>query len=292
MRSELNQDILDLLCDRATVGLSAEDEARLRDAAGGSDLSAEAESLELAAAALAVEFTASEPLPPALYDRILESSREHFSTTKAAAPAQAEPEAEPETQKVFTPEIRPRRSFFAWAGWAVAAAACIALALNLYLTRNLVPPQIADVNSVVPEPQSLAKEREQLIASAPDLTIAEWTKGNVKGLENVTGDVVWSDSLQKGYMRFRGLPPNDPGREAYQLWIFDETQSEKTPIDGGVFDVNSDGEVIIPINAKLKAKNPKAFAVTIERPGGVVVSSREKIAALAPVRQSLKQNQT
>jgi hypothetical protein len=44
--------------------------------------------------------------------------------------------------------------------------------------------------------------------------------------------------------------------------------------------------VIIPIEAKLKTVSPKAFAITIERPGGVVVSSREKIAALAPVKTS------
>jgi anti-sigma-K factor RskA len=97
------------------------------------------------------------------------------------------------------------------------------------------------------------------------------------------GDVVWSDSQKVGYMRFRGLPPNDPNRETYQLWIFDESQDDKTPIDGGVFDVNSDGEVIIPIDAKLSPQNVKMFAVTVEKPGGVVVSKREKIAALAKV---------
>jgi hypothetical protein len=47
--------------------------------------------------------------------------------------------------------------------------------------------------------------------------------------------------------------------------------------------VNSNGEVVIPINARLKAKSPHLFAVTIEKPGGVVVSKREKIAAVAKV---------
>ena len=84
-------------------------------------------------------------------------------------------------------------------------------------------------------------------------------------------------------MRFRGLPANDGKAETYQLWIFDKTQDKATPIDGGTFDVPADGEVVIPINAKLKAAGPEMFAITIEKPGGVVVSKREKIAALAKV---------
>jgi anti-sigma-K factor RskA len=286
MKKGINPDILDLLCDRTLSGLTAEEEAKLRQAAENIDFTAEAESLEFTAAAIAVGCLAPEPLPDYLSEKIIAASKEYFAGRETAEAA--------DVQKVFTLETptRTRRSFFDWAGWAVAALACIALAVNLYLTRNSVTPQLANVNIEVPEADSLARERERLLASAPDVTIAEWTKGNVKGLENVSGDVVWSDSLQRGYMRFRGLPKNDPNREAYQLWIFDETQSDKTPIDGGVFDVNSDGEVIIPINAKLKARNPKAFAVTIEKPGGVVVSSREKIAALAPVKQKLKQNET
>ena len=45
----------------------------------------------------------------------------------------------------------------------------------------------------------------------------------------------------------------------------------------------SSGEIVVPINAKLRAQQPEMLAVTIEKPGGVVVSKREKIAALAKV---------
>ena len=82
-------------------------------------------------------------------------------------------------------------------------------------------------------------------------------------------------------MRFKGLPVNDKTKESYQLWIFDETQDEKTPIDGGIFDVNSNGELIVPVTAKLNVRKPKLFAVTVEKAGGVVVSKREKIPVLA-----------
>jgi anti-sigma-K factor RskA len=84
-------------------------------------------------------------------------------------------------------------------------------------------------------------------------------------------------------MRFRGLPVNTPTKEQYQLWIFDRNQSEETPIDGGVFDITSAEEVILPINAKLLIQEAYMFAVTIEKPGGVVVSSRERFPLVANV---------
>jgi len=106
--------------------------------------------------------------------------------------------------------------------------------------------------------------------------------GDAVGRE-VRGDVVWDARTQTGYMRFVGLRRNDPATEQYQLWIFDKNQSDKTPIDGGVFDIASTEEVIVPINAKLQVQEPFMFAVTIEKPGGVVMSSRERLPLLAKV---------
>jgi hypothetical protein len=85
-------------------------------------------------------------------------------------------------------------------------------------------------------------------------------------------------------MRFRDLLANDPDQYQYQLWIFDAERDERYPIDGGVFDVRGDGEeVIVPIRAKLQVLQPAMFAVTVERPGGVVVSNRERICLVAKV---------
>ena len=122
-----------------------------------------------------------------------------------------------------------------------------------------------------------------MLRSTAGLIKADWAPGNVKELKEIAGDVVWSDEKQKGYMRFRGLPANDKTKETYQLWIFDKVQDKATPIDGGTFDVDASGEIVIPIDAKLRAVEPGMFAVTVERPGGVVVSKREKIVALATV---------
>jgi hypothetical protein len=38
---------------------------------------------------------------------------------------------------------------------------------------------------------------------------------------------------------------------------------------------------VVPINAKIRVTEPTMFAVSIEKPGGVVVSKREHIVATA-----------
>ena len=43
------------------------------------------------------------------------------------------------------------------------------------------------------------------------------------------------------------------------------------------------GDVIVPFRAKLPVGKPAAFVVTMEQPGGVVVSKQERVMALAKV---------
>ena len=92
---------------------------------------------------------------------------------------------------------------------------------------------------------------------------------------------MWSPSLQEGYLRINGLAPNDPRILQYQLWIFDKRRDDRFPVDGGVFDIAPTGEVVIKISPKLFVAEPVLFAITIEPPGGVVVSKRERIVVTA-----------
>jgi anti-sigma-K factor RskA len=98
----------------------------------------------------------------------------------------------------------------------------------------------------------------------------------------VTGDVVWDPISQHGFLRLQGLSANDARQSQYQLWIFDRDRDERFPVDGGVFDIPAGrSEVIIPFVARLHVTQPALFAVTVERPGGVVVSAREHLAGVA-----------
>jgi hypothetical protein len=84
-------------------------------------------------------------------------------------------------------------------------------------------------------------------------------------------------------MRFVEMPVNDPAVEQYQLWIIDP-ERDKEPIDGGAFDITSTDECLVEVDAKLRVNRPVAFAVTIEKLGGVVASTQERLPLLASAK--------
>lgn len=135
-----------------------------------------------------------------------------------------------------------------------------------------------------PRSRSAADELAAFLAEARDVHREPWQRTMDVAALTANGEVVWSDERQEGFMRFEGLPPNNPGSYQYQLWIFDGERDERYPVDGGVFDIAVHGkETIVPIRATLPVKRAQMFAVTLEAPGGVVVSSRERLLLLAKV---------
>lgn len=155
----------------------------------------------------------------------------------------------------------------AWTGWAAAAA----IALWAMVGRSPAPQPVAEPN--------IATLRNALLARAGALA---WTHGPDAVADSAGGDVVWSDSAQAGVMRFRQLAANDPTKEQYQLWIFDASGDERYPVDGGVFNVEAGGkETLVPITPAIRVTKATLFVVTVEKPGGVVVSDRSRIALVA-----------
>lgn len=253
-----NEELIDLLIKESTEGLSAAESAELQRLTA--DLSsAEREEIEhIAAAATLASLGPLERMPDTTRQRVLKSVTQ---VLPPPAPARA----------------GTRRGSIA--GWW-AAAACFALAaVGWYprLTGELVPRVV----QTQPDPIT---ERDQLLQQEGTLK-ASWSTGPA-GPQPVQGDVVFDPATQRGYLRFRGLPANDPRREQYQLWIADTSRTYPEPVDGGVFDVATtapNGDVIIPFRAKLPVGSPAAFVVTAEKPGGVVVSRQERVLALAKV---------
>lgn len=280
MSDDEKEMMLDLLCDKFVYGLS-DDEARELDRIGYDP--AEARSIEQTVATLGlVDLSDDARMPAGLQAKLSAAADDYFG------PAPAE-DYMPD-RAVIVPETTGGigKSWFGWLGWATAAFASLALAVTLFVNRG--NENVAGVTPTpTPTPEERldpAQQRQKMIESSPGQVImAEWAPGKMPNVD-VSGDVVWNAAKQVGYLRLKGLPKNDVSSETYQLWIVDGSQDPKTPIDGGTFDVQSDGEVIVPIDAKLKAMDPKAFAITVEKPGGVVVSTQGKLAALAPVKPS------
>ncbi len=252
--------LLELLVDRATEGLGPSETVEL-DRLLVEHPEVDEWELEVAAGAieLALGPEPDEALPEALRARILADAPPVLAAARASQP-------------ISLDAARSGRSRVAAVTMTLGWVAAAMLAGVLLLGPERPTPTSSDP----------ASRRAELMA-ADAMKIAWTPTGDAAGPE-ATGDVVWSNTQQAGYMRFRGLAANDPSVSQYQLWIFDAAQDERYPIDGGVFDIASDGEeVLVRIDPKLEVVSPTLFAVTIEKPGGVVVSSRERIAVLAKV---------
>jgi len=246
MTTPRNPHASELLADRAVYGVDEAEARELRAMSADGD-----DSFDLAAAAIDLATVPIEPMPAGVAHRILATHQRTLtgwavmSGKSVAAPAR-------------------RRRPLVW--FATAASILLVAAAASWLLRGQPPITVAAA-------------RAQLIDSAPDAARLTWTATAEAG--GASGDVVWSASAQRGYMRFVDLPANDPTKTQYQLWIFDREREQAYPVDGGVFDVPAAGEVIVPITAKLHVGDATGFAVTIEKPGGVVVSKRERIAVTA-----------
>lgn len=287
--NELSKDrLLELLADQTTFGLVGEEERmefeqlKKQFPAWEKDLS-----LELTAAAIGLSnLEIGEDIPANLRAKIFANADEFFNQANESkqivnSAAQIDAANDEAIQKTF--EFEPQRPFWQWLGWAVAAAACVALAINLWTTRPQTeiaknPPPVQS-----PTPKlSAAQERAQLLSVASDAV--KIPLADPKNAKEILGEMVWSNQLQKGYARFSNLPANDVAKETYQLWIIDGEQNPKNPaISGGVFNISATGEVVIPIDPQVTVRKPTVIAVTVEKPGGVVVSAQEKVIAFAKI---------
>ena len=279
--------LIELLCDVALAPLAPAEEAEVHGLLleAGSRGSWEQETLERAAAALSVagSLHPRETMPAQLLARLEQQALEALGTAgiplapSATSPTPAAPPV---------PIARARRWPVAVA-W-IAAAACLLLAIGSWLrprevvvTKEVRVPAPSPPASVAPAPRLPEAERRELLAREGTVQWA-WSATKEAAAKNAGGDVVWNQQEQRGFMRFHGLAKNDPSASQYQLWIFDQKRDARYPVDGGVFDVDdATGDVIVPIHARIPVRDPSLFAVTVENPGGVVVSKREHIVLTA-----------
>lgn len=259
----------ELLVQRATEGLDASETAELQSL--GAD---NVDTFDLAAAAIDLASLAHEPMPAEVAEKAFIAAT---TTARELSSSRANPAASSVLLHDATVQdgrtLRRRGKVALAAAWLGAVALAIVALLVLLRGRD-------DRTTAERSPSSA---RQQLLASAPDAVTLAWTRGQDPTGREAVGDVVWSPSRGAGFLRFVGLAKNVPTVERYQLWIVDGTRDARYPVDGGLFDVPSSGEVVVPIDARIPVARAAAFVVTVEVPSGVVVSTRERIAVLAAV---------
>lgn len=208
--------------------------------------------LDAIVATLEQNLSPADPLPEGLKDQIRVGARDFHQV-----------EQEGPEKTIVRPSFWSRPAI----GWAAAAVLAI-----LFLLQGIVGPRSGE-NDPLPLVEQVGKD--------PDLLRREFLQTDPAS--SPAGEVLWSDSQQQGVMLLAGLPENDPSVSQYQLWIVDPTRDDVHPVDGGVFDIpaTGSGPIAIPISAKLRITNPAAFVITMEQPGGVVVSKQEQVVAIA-----------
>jgi hypothetical protein len=308
----MNERLAELLVARALEGIDESEGAELSRLLAESGM-VDDPTLEQAASAIQVAYTPLLRMPREVTLKIAESAERFIRAAPSAPSATAativsppsfevieggasESAAPAVTQQAVAEPIAPviplpagplapkaapaPRARRAWVPW-LAAAACFLLGVFGWVRGGT---RVGTGNDMATATKSVADMREALMKETGTVVLP-WSATKDPAASGASGDLVWSEAQQKGFMRFHGLAANDKTREEYQLWIFDKQQDEHFPVDGGVFDVDpssvSTGDVIVPIVAKIHVVEPTLFAVTVEKPGGVVVSKRERIVVTA-----------
>ncbi len=142
-----------------------------------------------------------------------------------------------------------------WLPWAIAAGLAIFCGLlwqdRAQMEKRLAekPPQPAATPVVVESPQVLVA-----LGPVPD------------GPAGAQAVVAWEPSRQAGTIKISNLPPAAAGRD-YQLWAVDAAHPE--PISAGVVRVDANGVAQVRFQPVQAANQVKAFAISLEREGGV-----------------------
>ncbi len=261
MSTPVNQlRLLELLADQALQGISIEEQAELRALLADSQLDADTYYRIAARIAVALTPAPREQLPAALRARILQSAQglPQFQQSSGSS-----------ATVVPVPALPDRsRSWREGLAWFIAAVSLAGLLVSW------------TVLSLDPKPPGVVATKP--LEQEPDLIRLPWTTTEDAAGKNAQGEVLWSNAAQAGQVQVSGLAKLDPTKAQYQFWIFDATRDDRYPISGGVFNIDdATGTATIPINPELRVVKPAMFAVTVEKPGGVVVSSRERLALLA-----------
>jgi len=241
MNGDRESRLQDLLAQRATEGLSAAEAAELSEllaAAGVLDEDVELDSVAATVNLAMLTQADMHAMPDSLRAK-LETSGEAWAQARSrfAAPARAS----------------GVNRFLAF-----TAAACVLLAAGTWIMTSSRRQALSPLT---------VRSQVDRQADAVHVALADWDNPEVRG---VSGEAVWSESSQSGYLRLKDLP-KAPTDSQYQLWIVD-SRGMGQRISGALFDGDGNSETIVPITPGIRVQQAAAFAITIEKPGGVWVS--------------------
>lgn len=208
-------------------------------------------------------FSAPPAAPPG---RVRRQLLAELGTKREAARAGGEA-AEPRVAAGERREPRARASFWSWShlGWAVATLVILAVTAMLSEQYRRAENDVRNLQAQLASKQSELDHTRAVI----DLLHATDTMR----VKMMSGTAPWPWPEGKVYYHpkkgllfvAQNLPQCDSGK-IYQLWFVPE---EGSPLSAGVFAPDLHGNATLMMPPTAKQMPPKAFAVTLERAGGV-----------------------
>ena len=136
-----------------------------------------------------------------------------------------------------------------WIPWAIAALFLISCGLLVY-DRAQLRRELQQARNADPFMQT------KFVALAP----ANGAPSDAKAM------VAWESDKQTGVIRIVGMPAAGTGKD-YQLWAVDADY--KDPVSAGIVHVDPSGVAQVRFKTDAVTNRVKAFALTLEREGGV-----------------------
>ena len=163
-----------------------------------------------------------------------------------------------------------------WSKMAVAASVLLALSTLFMLNKNkgLSEEQVA-MNDKLKALEVAKAEKGRMLEAFqnPDNKLI-----NLLGTEKQAASavaVLWNQKDNSVRLSVKNLPKPAAGQQ-YQLWII----GEKGPVDMGMLDNNFEGKLLSMKNVSGK---PSAFAITLEKEGGVPSPTLEHLYVIGNV---------
>ncbi len=280
----------ELLIDRATVGLSADEAAELLEMAPDIDDWDEME-FDQIVAELQNRSLHIVGLPGHVRSRVL-AAAEPFVGLGVQSPTTNLDEdreaylkheedlgGQPECRQLTPGRTLNRREVFAW----LAAAASLLVAALLWLRPTDTNPNRLNGSGAVASLMATSNQRaldEFLAATEDRLLKVDLARGGDPTGQSASGTVYWDREFKRGFVKLTNVAVNDPRQKQYQLWVIDEVRGPEDRPNAGVFDIEQSGTSVFAFRSELEVTKAQGFAVTLEKRGGVAKSDLSRVTLI------------
>ncbi|MEP7014816.1 MAG: anti-sigma factor [Verrucomicrobiota bacterium] len=142
-----------------------------------------------------------------------------------------------------------RSTSSSWLPWAIAALFLLFCGI-LAVDRVRLQRELASAHAADPLAQATLVALVSPKGEHPDAKVT----------------IAWESNRQSGVITIDKMPPAGPGRD-YQLWAVDANR--KDPVNAGIIHVDASGVARIRFKPDQEVAQIKAFAISLEREGGV-----------------------